>query len=154
MKFATHEDIGLPLDAVFAAVGDFASFERMAMRRGAEVSRLGDHRQPGVGQSWHVRFPYRGRSRELVSEITLYEPPHRISSLGGIGGIDCILDVELIELSSARTRLRVDLKLKPQTLGARLMVQSLKVTRSTLAKGFKSRVHKFARRLDEGRSPR
>jgi len=154
MRFATHEDIDQPREAVFAAVSDFESFERAAMRRGADIRRLGEHVRKGIGQGWHVHFPYRGRSRELVSEITVFKPPCRLASLGGIGGIDCHLDIELIALAPARTRLKVDLVLKPRTMGARLLVQSLKLARGALAKGFKSRVHGFARRLERGKPPR
>lgn len=154
MKFTTHEDIDLPVDAVFAGVTDFEGFERAAMRRGAEVQRLGDHARKGVGQAWHVNFRYRGRARDLVSEITHYEPPHRLRSLGGMGGIDSVLGIELIELAPNRTRLKADLELRPRTFGARLLLQSLKLARSALAKGFKRRVHDFARRLERGKPPR
>lgn len=154
MRFTTREDIEAPIEAVFAAVSDFESFERAALRRGAEVRRLGDHKRKGEGQGWLVHFRYRGRARELASEIVRFERPHALTAFGGTGGIDGTLEVELTELSPRQTRMKLDLDLKPKTLGARLFLQSLRLAKSSLANRFKKRVHGFARRLEEGRPPR
>ena len=61
MKFSTTEDIAAPAEAVFDAFCDFASFERAAMRRGAEVQRLDHMAVPGVGMAWHAPFDMRGQ---------------------------------------------------------------------------------------------
>jgi carbon monoxide dehydrogenase subunit G len=149
MRFTTREDIEAPIEAVFAAVSDFDGFERAALRRGAEVRRLGEHKRKGEGQGWLVHFRYRGRARELASEIVRYEPPYGLTAFGGTGGIDGTLEVELTELAPRRTRLKMDLDLKPKTLGARFFLQSLRLAKSSLTNRFKSRVHKFARQLEK-----
>ncbi|MDH3262879.1 MAG: SRPBCC family protein [Paracoccaceae bacterium] len=148
MRFTTREDIEAPVEAVFAAVSDFEGFERAALRRGAEVRRLGDHQRRGAGKGWLVHFRYRGRARELASEIVRFEPPHALTAFGGTGGIDGTLEVELTELAPRRTRLKLDLELRPKTIGARLFLQSLRLAKSSLTNRFKKRVHDFARRLE------
>ena len=60
MKFSTREDISAPIDQVFQALCDFEAFERLAMRRGAELRRTDTMTRPGVGMQWHVTYSMRG----------------------------------------------------------------------------------------------
>lgn len=149
MRFTTREDIEAPIEAVFSAVSDFEAFERAALRRGAEVRRLGKHGRKGEGQGWLVNFRYRGRPRELASEIVRFEPPRVLTAFGGTGGIDGTLEVELTELAPRRTRMKLDLEMRPKTLGARFFLQSLRLAKTSLTNRFKKRIHKFARQLEE-----
>ncbi len=143
MRFTTREDIDLPPETVFDALSDFEGFERMALRRGADVRRTGE-------RAWTIRFRYRGKERVLQSEISRSEPPVRIETTGRSGGIDGVLRFDLLQLSPRRTRLTVDLDLTPTTITARLMLQSLRLAKGTLTQRFKLRVERFARDL-EGR---
>ena len=56
MKFSTKEDIDAPIDAVFEMLCEFDQFERAAMRRGAEVQRVDQLAEPGVGMLWEAAF--------------------------------------------------------------------------------------------------
>lgn len=149
MRFTTREDIELPIDAVFAEVADFQRFEREALRRGASVETGGA--AEGIGRSWTVRFRHRGRDRELVSTVERWDPPRGLGTLGRIGGFEGQVEVELTELAPRRTRLKVDLDIKPRTLTARLMLQSLKLAKSSLTNRYKARVHGFARAMEQRR---
>lgn len=146
MRFTTREDIELPIGEVFAALSDFERFEREALRRGAEVETGDD-----PGRSWTVRFRHRGRNRELVTRIETFDRPRRLATLGRIGGFEGRLGLDLTELAPRRTRLRVDLEVMPRSLTARLMLQSLKLAKSSLTARFRSRVRAFARQLEERR---
>lgn len=154
MKFAAREDIEAPIGEVFAALTDFERFEREALRRGAEVEAGGDLSSPGPGRFWTVRFRHRGRNRELATRIETYERPRALATQGRIGGYEGRLALELTELAPRRTRLRAELEVKPRTLTARLMLQSLKLARSSLAGRFKARFHAFARALEQNRGAR
>lgn len=143
MRFTTREDIELPIDDVFAAISDFQGFERAALRRGAEVARLEDGTQ-----GWTIRFRHRGRQRELVSRIIRLDAPEGLTTEGRVGGLDGTMDLELTALAPYRTRLRVDLNIKPRTLTARLLVQSLRLAKTSLNNRFKSRVRVFARNIE------
>lgn len=153
MRFTTREDIEAPIGEVFAALTDFARFEREAMRRGAEVEGGGDPASPGPGRSWTVRFRHRGRIRELVTGIEVWEPPRRLVCLGRLGGFDGELAMDLTELAPRRTRLKVELVVKARSLTSRLMLQSLKLAKASLTGRFKARVHAFAQRLELPRPP-
>ncbi len=149
MKFSAREDIEAPIDYLFVQVSDFQSFERSALRRGADVQRVDKLTKIGVGMAWDASFKMRGRMRELQMELTDFDPPNCmvLSSRSTAMGGDMVVD--LVALSRARTRLSVDIDLRPKNLSSRLLVQSLKLARSTLTKRFQLRVAGFARDLED-----
>ena len=149
MKFSTREDIDAPIEQVFAAVSDFETFERQAIRRGADVTRVTDLPAPGVGMQWAASFVMRGRQRSLRLTTDRFEAPHLIAVRAESDGIESDFVVELIALSRSRTRMTVGLDLRPKNLSARLLVQSLKLAKNTLTKRFKLRVAEYARSLEE-----
>jgi len=78
MKFSTKEDIEAPLEAVFEMMCDFETFERAAMRRGAEVQRTDTKTVPGVGMAWRAAFMLRGKRRQVELETVTFERPNEI----------------------------------------------------------------------------
>mmetsp|Transcript_27558 Transcript_27558/g.51069 ORF Transcript_27558/g.51069 Transcript_27558/m.51069 type:complete len:156 (-) Transcript_27558:1173-1640(-) len=149
MKFSSREDIDAPIDQVFAALCDFEGFERQAMRRGAEVQRLDAMAEPGVGMCWKVAFTMRGRKRNLNLEMVRFDVPNEMVFSAKSPGMDGVFSVELMALSRSRTRMSIALELAPLNLSARLLVQSLKLAKSTLSKRFKLRVAEYAKTLEE-----
>ncbi|MDD9705844.1 MAG: SRPBCC family protein [Paracoccaceae bacterium] len=149
MKFSAKEDIEAPIEQVFALVSDFAALERAALRRGAEVQRTDSLHKPGVGMSWTAAFMARGRQRKLDIVMTTYEPPHAMRFDSVAQGLHSNMTVELVALSRGRTRLSVDLELKPKSISARLFVQSLKLARNTLNKKFHLRMADYASDLED-----
>lgn len=150
MKLSTREDIEAPIDHVWAAIADFDRFERQALRRGAEVRRNDPANAPGLHSEWEIGFTYRGKPRAIDAVITEFERPDRLRMNSRSGGLDGLLDLELMSLSPRRTRLNVMLELAPRNLQARLLVQSLKFARGNLNKRFSNRVYDFAQDV-EGR---
>lgn len=152
MKFSTRTDIAAPQQAVFAAAADFPGFERQALRRGVEIERRqeavapGD--APGAGTAWRLAVPFRGRSREIEAAVTGFAPPEGYRIAGAGDGLEMEVSVELMALARDRTRLFVALELKPRTLAARLMVQSMKLAKSTLTRRFEARVAEFGAGLE------
>ena len=149
MKFSTKEDIEAPIEQVFALVSDFEALERAALRRGAEVQRTDSLRKPGIGMTWAASFMARGRQRHLEIEMTEYEPPHMMRFHSVAQGLETDMTVELVALSRGRTRLSINLELKPKSISARLLVQSLKLARTNLNKKFHLRMADYARDLED-----
>ena len=149
MQFSAKEDIAAPIEFVFRQVSDFQSFERSALRRGAEVQRMDTLTRVGVGMAWDIAFTLGGRRREVQMELTEYAPPtgmifsSRAPSMGGH------LAVDLVALSRGRTRMSLEIELKPKTLSARLLVQSLKLARSNLSRRLRKRVADYAEELED-----
>ena len=144
MKFSTREDIEAPVDTVYRAITDFDGFERQMLRRGIDVTR--DEACPvgEAGSRWQVRFDWRGRPRDVMAELVSIEPGEGYAIESHSGGVICLGVVDLVQLSKTRTRLFVSLDFRPTTLSARLLIQSLKLTKGSLTRRFKARIAEFS----------
>ena len=149
MQFSTREDIEAPIDYVFGVVSDFEGFQRQAMRRGAEVARCDSLSAPGTGMSWEAAFPFRGKRREIEIEMVEYAPPNRLVFVSRMTGMGGVMTVERLALWRGRTRLEMSIELKPLSLAAKLLVQSMKLARGSLNKRFKVRVAEFAKTTED-----
>jgi carbon monoxide dehydrogenase subunit G len=152
MKFELKEDLAVPIDAVFAEVTDFSSFERSILRRGADVERLDKGQGYGIGSTWKLSFPFRGKEREARSEIVFFDAPNSYRADSVSSGIDVVSVVDLVALSRSRTRLSVTVEMTAKTLSARLLLQSMKLAKGTLNKRFKHRLAEFAKDVEERRA--
>ncbi|WP_413875566.1 SRPBCC family protein [Albidovulum sp.] len=148
MKFSTREDIEAPAGTVFAAASDFAAFERAALRRGAEVARADLTAPPGAGTAWSVRFPVRGRMRRLVCTLDHFDPPNGLVCRIDGSGFGGAMTLNLVALSRGRTRLAVQLEIRPLTIAARLMVQAARLNRGAHVRRFEERVQRFAAQVE------
>ena len=149
MKFSTREDIDASIGDVFEMLCDFNRYERAAMRRGADVRRIDTLEVPGEGTEWKVRFLMRGKEREMTLVVSSFERPDNMVVSLTSQGIVGEMSFELIALSLKKTRLLVALDVRPLSLPARLLLQSLKLTKSSLDKKFKTRVAEYAAGLQE-----
>ncbi|WP_176250780.1 MULTISPECIES: SRPBCC family protein [unclassified Sulfitobacter] len=149
MKFSTKEDIEAPIDAVFGMLCEFDTFERAAMRRGAEVHRVDKMTAPGNGMKWEAAFDMRGKRREIEVEMVTFEQPTQMRLESKSPGLLGDMYFELLALSRSRTRIVSTLEIKPKTLSARLLVQSLKLAKTSLTKKYKERVNEYAKDMEE-----
>ncbi|EAR50534.1 hypothetical protein OG2516_09825 [Oceanicola granulosus HTCC2516] len=151
MKFSTREDIEAPIETVFEALSDFSGFERWALRRGARIERLDGGTRTEAGARWQVEFDFRGKRREVTATVSRFEPPegYRITSVSS--GLEGETSVELVALAQDRTRLLFAQELRPTTLAARLMLQSLKLAKGSLEARLDKRIDDLARTIEKRR---
>lgn len=149
MKFTTKEDIEAPIDEVFSILSEFEAFERSAIRRGIEVQRVGDSDTAHAGMTWNAHFLLRGKPRDLQLVMVQYDRPNVMRFEADSQGLDGFMTLELVPLSQRRTRMSVSLELKPKTLSARLLVQSLKLAKTNLTKRFKLKVAHYAKNMED-----
>lgn len=149
MKFAAKQDIEAPIARVFAALTDFEMFERAALRRGADVSRLTEITPPGVGVSWYAGFVFRGRPRKMRIEVIDFDVPHCLTLSARSATLEGRLFLDLVDLSRTRTRLSVDLDLQPHTMSGRLLLQSMRLAHARLTRRFRLRVTEFALDIED-----
>jgi len=144
MEFTTREDIEAPIEYVFDQVTDFGSFERSIMRRGGDVERLAGGESAVVGTKWQVKFLLRGAERIVNAEVVTVDAPNAITIDVVSKSVDATLQVDLVALSPARTRLNVRAKATAKSIPAKLLFQSVKFTRGKNKNKFSAIVANFA----------
>lgn len=149
MKFSSKEDIEAPIAAVFEMLSEFETFERSAIRRGAEVQRLSESAEPKLGLSWDAKFMLRGKPRDLRVVLEAYDPPNAMKLKGDSQSLAGAVEIELLALSPQRTRMVLDLIVTPKTLSARLLVQSLKLAKTNLTKRYKLKIAEYAKTVED-----
>ncbi len=149
MKFSSKEDIEAPIAFVFDAITDFDALERQALRRGADVQRTDKLDKTGAGMSWKASFPFRGKDRKAVAKLVSYDAPNGVGFVSETGGLHGSVKVDLVQLSPRRTRISVELDLNPNSMSARLLLQSLRLAKTNLMRRFKKRVGFFADDIEE-----
>ena len=149
MKISTREDIEAPIDYVFWEVSDFDGIERQILRRGVRLERVSTGGEDKLGMSWTARVPFRGRQRDVSAHVAELTAPtfYRISST--TGGVLADVAVELVALSRNRTRVVIGIDIRPASLSARLLIQSMKLAKSNLQRRFDQRVAEYALAITE-----
>jgi Polyketide cyclase / dehydrase and lipid transport len=140
MKVTSRHDIDAPVDFVFRTLVDFDAWERSAMRRGADVVRTDKMTTVAPGLSWLVRFRFRGKERKLAIRLTGIDPGARAAFAVEGGLFEATSIVDLMELGPNRTRFVMVGEAKPKSLGARLILQSLRLARARVQRNLDRRV--------------
>jgi uncharacterized protein YndB with AHSA1/START domain len=132
MYLSTTKDIDAPIESVFDQLTQFENFERAAMHRGAEVRRRGDVEHFGVGMAWDLGVVIRGKARKFVVDVARLSPPTELVVNLDAGDIAGVGSCELFALSRNRTRSSVTIELRALSLPARLLIQSLRLSKGRL----------------------
>lgn len=149
MKFSTRKDIDAPAAYVFERIANFEALERQAMRRGIDVSRKDPAQPRDVGAGWTMKVPFRGKTRDIVAEVVTYCDPTNLVVAAKSGGLDMVLTADVVALSPKRTRLSLSYDIKPQTLSARILVQSIKFAKGTLDRRFDRKIDQYGATMSD-----
>ncbi len=149
MKLVAKYDVEAPVDFVFAQLADFEGWERAAMRRGADVSRIDKLREAGPGMTWLTTFRYRNKDRSAAIKLDALNPTSSMALTAMAAMVDGFLRIELLDLAARRTRVEVTLDVKPKTLAAKIYVQSLRLARARVERGFAQRVALLATEIED-----
>ncbi|MCV2863439.1 SRPBCC family protein [Albidovulum sediminicola] len=148
MKFTTSQEIAVPAAVVFAKITDFETLERAALRRDAAVVRRDSLPAAGVGSAWEVDFQHRGKARNLVVEIQSMKPSDLLSVLGTIGGFEMTLTMTPQDIGAGRSRLGTALEVKPRSLSARFLLNSMRFGKKGLERRFDRRIAELCRGIE------
>lgn len=148
MKFVATEDIAAPIDAVWARVSDLEGFEARAKQRVSGLART----PPGPatqGSKWTGKAEVMGKARTITVVASILVAPNQLLAEAGTDGMTVTIQVDLEAKGPSLTRLTVTTEAKARSLAARLMLQSAKLARATMAKRYKGRVADFASRIEK-----
>jgi carbon monoxide dehydrogenase subunit G len=147
MELSSKVDVDAPAEYVFGCLSDFQSFEKAALRRGADVQRVDSLDELGVGAAWDVTFSFRGKQRDVHVEMTEYAEDE-LACYSAIGqGVQATMRIELVPMSKNRTRMTTSVVMEAKTLSARLLLQSVKLARSQVNNRFDGMMENFGRQL-------
>lgn len=144
MKLVSRTDIDLAATVLFPVLTDSAFFEAFAARKGVRVKRLDDN--PGVvaGSAWRIHLPYRGRERVITHRVHRIDEPRRLVLVGNSGSFRFEIEALLSPMSRQSTRLAISLDVRPETFGARVLLQTLKLGKGRLQARFDQRLAQVA----------
>ena len=149
MKLVARYDVDVPIEFVWAEVTDFEAWERMAMRRGAEVTRTDRLTQKAAGMGWAISFPFRGQTRKATLAIPALTAPAALEVTGQSAMADAHVSIQLMDLTSSRTRIEVKTEIKPRTIAARLYVQGLRLARKKVDRQYSNRISQLAVEIED-----
>lgn len=147
MEIKTQQDIEAPADYVFECLSDFESFEKAALRRGAEVQRVDDLADLGLGARWDVVFSFRGKPRDVTVELVEYAPAEKAKYKAVGQGVEAVMAIELVPMSKNLTRMVTVVQMEAKTLSARLLLQSMKLAKGQIGKRFDGMMEGYAKQL-------
>lgn len=149
MEFSSKVDVDAPAEYIFECLSDFQSFEKAALRRGADVQRVDSLETLGVGATWDVAFNFRGKKRDISVKMTEYLKPELACYEAKGQGIEAIMRIELVPMSKSRTRMTTSVTMTAKTMPARLLLQSAKLAKGQVTKRFDWMMDDFGRQLSQ-----
>ena len=148
MKLMRNEDVEAPIAFVYAALSDFDHWERAALRRGAEVTRLDTLAVSGAGMTWHLGFDFRGRRRTVDLRLVTMDPSQTLAFAGQGASMNGKGLLDLVEMGPKRTRIAITMEVEARTLAARLLLQSMKLASGKINRAFEMRTRQLATDLE------
>lgn len=152
MRLEDSTDIEVPAQQVFRSLTDIDHFQRLGMRHGLMLRQV-EGATVQAGAKWVAEFPFRGQMRQLTCRIDSLDAPRAITLSGKSGGYEYGAVIALTALSRTTTRLRVDVEVKPKSLAARILLQTMKLARSRLRNRFAQRLNAFGALIEQRNPP-
>jgi hypothetical protein len=149
MKLTAKTDLEVPAAFVFAVLCDHQAWEREAVRNGAEVERPEGSPLSGIGAAWRIRGHFRGKARKVLVRIEELSPEQRMVLSIDSPSIEGSSRLEVMVLSPRRSRMRVDLEVKPKTLAARLFINTMRLAKGRVQGKFESRLGQLGARIKD-----
>lgn len=150
MQFLMQEDIEASIEDVYTVISDVDMVERVGLRRGIKAHRVNPDAPVGPGTEWQLNFAFRGKPRAATVKLASQDAPTTMSFESETDGLNVPVTIELVALSRSTTRMNMNVELQATTMTARLLVQSIRLAKSTLQNKLDVRMAQIGRGI-EGR---
>lgn len=149
MKLTAKTDIEVPAAFVFATLIDNTSWEREAVRNGVEVERPPGTPANGVGAEWRIRGHFKGKARKALIRIEELAADQRLALGIDSPSMEGNSRIEVMVLSPRRSRVRMDLEVKPKTLAARLFINTMRLAKGRVQGRFEKGLGQLGARIKD-----
>ena len=103
----------------------------------------------GVGAEWRIRGHFRGKARKVQIRVEELTQDQRIGLGIDSPSVEGTTRLEVMALSARRSRLRVDLEVKPKTLAARLFINTMRLAKGRVQARFETRLGQLGARIKD-----
>lgn len=147
MKFSTRVDTEIPSTQFFDVISDFSRSERVLSARGVRVRRIDPAHEPGTGLGWLIDFNWRGQRRSLRLDVTRFDRPTHVMIDGQSDQFDLSINMTIVALSRAKSRLLFETEIRPRNMRARLLLQTARLGKTQLDRKYEQRIVDFVAHL-------
>mgnify|MGYP002712920617 CR=1 FL=1 len=97
--------------------------------------------------AWDVAFDLRGKRREMRLSVAQFDRPEKVVILGDAESLALTVEMTVIALTPAKSRVIFELEARPQTIRARLMLQTAKLGKAQLDRRYQRRIEDFVHQM-------
>lgn len=145
LTLTVRNEISLPIRAAQAQLTNVNFYQHRAAEAGIVVLPVGPADTPLEQQIWQVDGLIRGRNRSFTLEVAEHRAPVLLSLLARQESMEVRSDLQLFEAGPRLTRATFSLSLRPKSFAAKLLVQSLRLSRPRLTRRLNKRFGQFCR---------
>jgi Polyketide cyclase / dehydrase and lipid transport len=149
MKLTAKTDVEVPAAHVYASLTDFPAWEREGARRGVEIEHAAGTSGAGVGKVWKLKALYRKKLRKITLRIDDLVENQKLGLHVDSPAAEGTTRLEIIVLSPRRSRLRLDLDLRPKTLAARLFINTMRLAKGRVQARLEARLGQLGARIKD-----
>ncbi|MEM6738672.1 MAG: hypothetical protein AAF646_01070 [Pseudomonadota bacterium] len=150
MELTAREKIALPTDVVWEEITAFERFEETLRRRGAKIERARGSEGPvAEGTVWLTEFTFSGRARTAEIAMRTLKRPQAMRLDGTGSGLEGVVEITLTAPDAGHTVLDLSATLRATGLGAKVLLQPLKLARGKLQAQLDATAAKIARDAEQ-----
>lgn len=147
MKLTAKTDLDAPIGFVYDCLADHQTWEREAVERGIDLERPADMPLSGPGAGWLLKLPFRGRLVKLLLRLVHMAKDDRLDFDLKSNAIEGDLLMTVMALSPRRTRLHLQIEIRPRTLAARVFLNTLRLAKGRVQSRMDQRVQQMGAQI-------
>lgn len=132
MKLVVAIDVAASPEHAWRVFTDVARIETELRARGVEIRRIGGWVAAAEGARWSGSAGIQGKSYPVEAELVALTPPRFCAVEGQVGSLRFCCRLEITPTISGASTLRIDLALSASSLGGKLLLKTITLSRGKL----------------------